>query len=144
MLNLKNPVSSIMTTSLQTISPDEKLKRVKEIFEDHSIHHIPVVKDDELVGILSKLDYLYFLKPIHPDSQEQYLNDIRLKNYNVSEVMTKRVISVAPADSIQTVLEIFSENMFHAIPVVDHGKIVGIITTHDIIFTLLHPKKSIA
>ncbi|MFT5165751.1 MAG: CBS domain-containing protein [Saprospiraceae bacterium] len=143
-MNLQDPISSIMSTAVKTLAPEDKLQRVKEVFDDHAIHHIPILKEEELVGILSKLDYLYFLKPIHPDSQEQYLNDIRLKNYTVDEVMTKRVISVSSTDMIQTALEVLSENLFHAIPIVDNDKLVGIITTHDIIFRLLHPKRMLA
>jgi acetoin utilization protein AcuB len=143
-MNLKDPISSIMSADVKTLTPEDKLQKVKEVFDDHAIHHIPVLKDEELVGIVSKLDYLYFLKPIHPDSQEQYLNDIRLKNYTVEEVMTKRVVSISSTDTIQLALEILTENLFHAIPVVDKDKLVGIITTHDIMFRLLHPKQMLA
>ena len=142
-MNLKDPISSIMSTSVKTLAPEDKLQAAKNIFDSHSLHHIPVMEGEKLVGILSKLDYLYFLKPIHPDSQEQYLNNIRLKNYTIKEVMTKRVVWVSSSDTIETALEILTENLFHAVPVLDDGKLVGILTTHDIIFRLLHPKKMI-
>ena len=143
-MNIKDPVSSLMSTSILTLSPEDKLQAAKDIFVDHAIHHIPVVEDEQLVGIVSKMDYLYFLKPIQPESQEQYINDIRLKNYTIEEVMTRRVVSVAPDDTIETALGVLSENLFHALPVVEHGKLIGILTTHDIIFRLLHPKKILA
>ncbi len=143
-MNLQNPISSIMTSPVKTLAPEDNLQAAKDIFVENSIHHIPVVSEEELVGILSKTDYLYFLKPIHKDSEEQYHNHIILKNYKIEEAMTKRVTWVSSSDTIKTALEIFSENLFHAIPVLDHGKLVGIITTHDIIFRMLHPKRALA
>ncbi|MEL6845196.1 MAG: CBS domain-containing protein [Bacteroidota bacterium] len=140
-MNLKAPVSSLMTVTPMVVAPTDKMKQAKELFDTHQIHHLPVVHDERLVGILSKTDLLYFLRLLHQESSELYLNDIRLKNYKVEEVMTKRVFTVSSTDTIEKVLEIFTENLFHALPVVDGGKLVGIITTHDILFRLLHPKK---
>ena len=143
-MNIQDAVSTIMSTDLKTLSPEDKLQDAKDLFGTYSIHHIPVVEDEKVVGILSKLDLMYFLNPIHPESNEKYLNRLRLKNYTVGEAMSKGVVSVKSTDSIQAVLEIFSENLFHAVPVEEEGRLVGIITTHDIIFRLLHPQKQIA
>ncbi len=143
-MDLQQPISSLMTTELKVLEPSDKLLAAKELFDTYSIHHIPVIQGTTLVGILSKVDYLYYLKPISPESKEQYINDIKLKNYSIGEVMSKRIISAAPTDTLKTALEIFSENLFHAIPVVDNGRLVGIITTHDIIFRLLHPARTMS
>ncbi len=141
-MNLKAPVSSIMSSSLITVSSSDKLQVAKDLFAEKNIHHLPVLEDDKLVGILSKTDYLYFIRPLDKDSNEPYLNEIRLKNYTIGEAMTSRVVSVSSKDTIEAALEILTENIFHALPVVDDDELVGILTTHDILFRLLHPKKS--
>lgn len=141
-MNLKAPVSSIMSSNLITVSSTDKLQVAKDLFGEKNIHHLPVLEDDKLVGILSKTDYLYFIRPLDKDSNEPYLNEIRLKNYTIGEAMTSRVVSTSPKDSIESALEILTENIFHALPVLDNEELVGILTTHDILFKLLHPSKS--
>lgn len=142
-MNLKAPVSTLMSSNLITVSSTDKLQVAKDIFGEKSLHHLPVLDEEEkLVGILSKTDYLYFIRPLDKDSNEPYLNEIRLKNYTIEEAMTSRVVSVSPNDSLESALEILTENIFHALPVLDGENLVGILTTHDILFKLLHPSKS--
>lgn len=142
-MNLQAPVSNLMSTNLITVEATDKLQVAKDIFGTHNIHHLPVMKDEELVGIFSKSDYLYYIRPLDKDSNESYLNDLRLKNYTIAEAMSTRVVSVSSTDSVKMALEVLTENLFHALPVVDDGKLIGIITTHDILFRLLHPAKTL-
>ena len=141
-MNLKSPVSTLMSINLITVAPTDKLQVAKDNFGSHNIHHLPVIENGQLVGMLSKTDYLYFIRPLHPESNEPYLNDIRLKNYTIAEAMSKNVVSISSTDSIKSALEVLTENRFHALPVVDDEKLVGILTPHDILFKLLHPSKS--
>ena len=68
-MNLQAPVSSLMSREVYCALPTAKLQLAKEIFGSKNIHHIPVVDEEEqLIGILSKTDYLYFLKPIHKET----------------------------------------------------------------------------
>ena len=124
-MNLKAPVSTLMSSNLITVSVTDKLQVAKDIFGEKSLHHLPVLDEEEkLVGILSKTDYLYFIRPLDKDSNEPYLNDIRLKNYSIGEAMTSRVVSVSPNDSLESALEILTENIFHALPVLDGENLV--------------------
>ena len=142
-MNIQNPVSSLMTSQLFTLKPTDKLMQVKELLDTYSIHHIPVLDDDEkLVGIISKSDLLYFLKATSADNNEAYLNQIRLKNYTVGEAMTKNTITIDASFTIQYALELLSENHFHALLVVEGEQLVGIVTTHDIIYALLKENKT--
>lgn len=139
-MNLQAPVSSLMSKDVISIGPKDKLQVAKDIFGSNNIHHIPVLDEDEkLVGILSKVDYLYFLKPIHQDSNEQYVNNLRLKNYTVGEAMTAQVQTISPDATLFEALELLTENRFHSLPVIEAGKVVGIITSHDFLFRLLRP-----
>ncbi|MCB0644425.1 MAG: CBS domain-containing protein, partial [Phaeodactylibacter sp.] len=55
-MNLNAPVSTIMTTNLITVNPEDPIQKVNEIFEKNNIHHIPVVRYKDIVGIISKTD----------------------------------------------------------------------------------------
>jgi CBS domain-containing protein len=143
-MNLQAPVSSLMSTNLITVEATDKLQVAKDIFGTHNIHHLPVLDENEkLVGIFSKSDYLYFIRPLDKDSNESYLNDLRLKNFTIGEAMSKRIVTVSSSDTIKMALEVLTENLFHALPVVDEGKLMGIFTTHDVLFRVLHPAKSL-
>ena len=136
-MNILAPVSTIMTEKLITVNPKDKLSVVKEIFDAHKIHHLPVVRYKTIVGILSKSDLLYFLKgATYDNGYEDMLNEARLNNYTADEIMTTGMAKVSSKDRIGVAVEVFKENLFHAIPVVDNDELVGILTTYDIIRSL--------
>ncbi len=130
------PISQIMSKELITVSEKDKLTVVKEIFEKYNIHHIPVVRFKSIVGIISKTDYLYFVRGFTQNEEDRFINESRLKAYTADEIMTTGMAKVEPADRINVALEIFKINRFHAIPVVENDELVGIVTTHDIISAL--------
>lgn len=142
-MNIKAPVSTIMSTDLVTVTSEDRLLVAKETFDHYHIHHIPVVEAGKLVGILSKTDLLHFLDFIDKESHEPYLTALRLKNYRVKEIMIREPITVQADTPLQAVLEIFEENIFHALPVMEGQDIRGIVTTHDFIKALLQAKKQL-
>lgn len=130
------PISQIMSKELITVSEKDKLTVVKEIFDKHNIHHIPVVRFKTIVGIISKTDYLYFVRGFTQNEEDRFINESRLKAYTADEIMTTGMAKVEPSDRINVALEVFKINRFHAIPVVENDELVGIVTTHDIICAL--------
>jgi acetoin utilization protein AcuB len=139
-MNVLAPISTIMTTKLETVNPKDKLTAVKEIFDKHNIHHIPVVRYKEIVGIVSKSDFNFFMRGFTQNEEDRFVNEARLKAYTADEIMTTGLAKVEPTDRINVALEVFKINRFHAIPVVEDGELVGIVTTHDIIRTLADEK----
>jgi acetoin utilization protein AcuB len=135
-MNVLAPVKTIMSKDLITVSPTDKLTVVKEIFDENNIHHLPVVRFKELVGIISKSDFLHFLRGFSPNDEDRFVNFARLRAYNAEDIMTKGIAKLDPEDRINVALEIFLVNRFHAIPVVKDEDLVGIVTTYDIIRTL--------
>lgn len=132
-MNLLAPVSDIMTTSIITVSSNDTLEDVKAIFEKHRIHHIPVVNQGELVGMISQSDFLLFSHQPKEELHDTFLEKIRLKNYRVQDTMTQKLATLEHDDRINVALEIFRVNRFHALPVLRDKKLVGILTTFDII-----------
>ncbi|MFM8450576.1 MAG: CBS domain-containing protein [Haliscomenobacter sp.] len=135
-MNVLAPVKTIMSTELLTVTPADKLTLVKEIFDEHNIHHLPVVRFKELIGIISKSDFLHFLRGFSPSDEDRFVNYARLRAYTAEDIMTKGLAKLDPDDRINVALEIFLVNRFHAVPVVKNDELVGIITTYDIIKTL--------
>ncbi|MCB0558294.1 MAG: CBS domain-containing protein [Lewinellaceae bacterium] len=137
-MNVLAPVKTLMTTNLITVNPGDKLIDVKAIFEKNKIHHIPVVSYKKIVGIVSKTDFIYFMRGFSRNEEDQFVNEARLRAYKAEDIMTKGLAKLTPDQRINVALEIFLENRFHAIPVVEEqsGELIGIITTFDVIKAL--------
>ena len=132
-MNLLAPVQSIMTSDLVTLSPSASMAEAATLFSKYRIHHIPIVQAGELVGILSKTDYYKFHCPHADTAAEKEKNSARMEGTRVDSLMTKGIAKLEPTTRINVALEVFKENIFHAIPIVDGTKLVGIVTTLDII-----------
>jgi CBS domain-containing protein len=130
------PVSTIMSTELLTVHPKDTLKDVKDIFDNNKIHHLPVVKFKKLVGMISKTDLFYFLRGYHNDPSAEIFENNRLQSFSAGEIMTTGLAKLEPTDKIVVALEVFKENLFHAVPVIEKGELIGLVTTYDIIKAL--------
>ena len=136
-MNFQSPISEFMTKQVITVSPADTLVHVKEIFDKYSIHHLPVVDMRLIQGIIAKSDLLHFLRGFTGVEDDNLLDEARLRNYQAKDIMTKKMAKVDSTDRINVALEVFKINRFHALPVVDDGELVGILTTHDIISALV-------
>ena len=139
-MNAFAPISTIMSTELVTVNPEDSLLTVKKIFEEHKFHHLPVVRFKKIVGIISKTDFEHFTGGLSHFGDDRFMNDSRLERTKAQDIMTKGLGKLEPDDRINVALEIFSNNWFHALPVVKNDEWIGIVTTQDVIRTLLNEK----
>jgi len=120
---MNEAVKSIMSTDLITISPRTKLTQVRKIFMDHKIHHLPVMEKGSIVGLVTTYDL--------------WKNEISPSDYDtteVGEVMTTSIAKIRATDKIGTAAELFLDNRFHALPVVnEHDHLLGIVTSFDVL-----------
>ena len=133
----KIPVRHIMTSEVLFVGPNALGTEIKEIFDGSNIHHIPVVDDHQIVvGIISRLDYNMLLDhfTIFSVERAEISNRQFLSAIIASEVMRKQVSVITADDDMNVVVKIFLENLIHCLPVVDKsGKLVGIVTAHDVL-----------
>lgn len=130
-MNQLAPVSEIMTKTVITVSPNDTLLNVEHIFEKHKIHHIPVVEEGKVVGLVSKADYNKSVPFFHVDDEQlqTYLEQVPVK-----DVMIKKIATINANERLDVAALIFNENYFHALPVVNEKKeLLGIITTFDLL-----------
>ncbi|MCB0534075.1 MAG: CBS domain-containing protein [Lewinellaceae bacterium] len=137
-MNAYAPISTIMETDLVTVNPEETLLAVKKIFEQHSFHHLPVVRFKKIVGIISKTDFQHFTGGLNHASEQEVSN--LLADKKAEDIMTKGLGKLEPDDRINVALEIFSKNWFHALPVVKNDELIGIVTTQDVIKAIINEK----
>ncbi|MCB0600693.1 MAG: CBS domain-containing protein [Saprospiraceae bacterium] len=129
------PVETIMSTFPLTIMPDTSLEKINAIFEHHLFHHLPVVNElNILQGIISKEDLLRLTAVRHHFSENAY------RSILARDIMTSKVFTISPRETIEQAANIFLDQYFHALPVVDHGRLVGIVTTYDILKFQFRPQ----
>ncbi|MDJ0646428.1 MAG: CBS domain-containing protein [Flavobacteriaceae bacterium] len=133
----RSPVSKIMTKDVITISKTDDLTTAEQLFKKNKIRHIPVVSGDEVVGMLSYTDLLRisFADAVYEDERE--VDTVVYNMFTIDQVMAKNLVGVSSSATIKEVAEILSEREFHALPVIDDKKLVGIVTTTDLINYLL-------
>lgn len=130
------PVSQIMSKELVTLTPDQSLYEAERLFKKHRIRHIPVVEGDKLIGIVSYSDLLRISFADMTDGEEE-VTSVVYDMYTIPQIMAKTPLTVTADTSIKEVAEIIAAQSFHSIPVVDNGKLVGLVTTTDLIKYLL-------
>jgi len=131
------PVSNIMTKELVVLDHKEELTTAEKLFKKHKIRHIPVVKEDCIIGMLSYTDLLRISFVDALGDGDNQVDTFVYNMFTLEQVMTKNVVSVKPNDSIKHVAEILVDKEFHALPVVENMKLQGIVTTTDLINYLL-------
>ncbi|MFT0715841.1 CBS domain-containing protein [Flagellimonas lutimaris] len=127
------PVSKIMTKNLVTLSTKDDLVTAERLFKKHHIRHIPVVEGKNIKGILSHTDLMRISFADAIDEHEEVVDTIVYNMFTIPQVMVHDVVSVKSDATIKDVAEILSKREFHALPVVDDGKLKGIVTTTDLI-----------
>jgi CBS domain-containing protein len=125
MLNKK--VKDIMTTDVITTTSDVDVVNAFEKLMEYKISSLPVVEDDKVVGIITATDVGHNL----------ILDKYELGT-SVEEIMISPVVTVSPEDTIETAIKVMKEGVsssgiLNQLPVVEEGKLLGIISDGDII-----------
>ena len=130
------PVSEIMTKNISALDRSDDLIRAEQLFKRYKIRHLPVVREEQIIGMLSYTD---LLKISFADATDDDLDieSVVYNMYSIEQVMTKDLVSVTSKTAISEVAEILADKEFHALPVVDDSILVGIVTTTDLIKYLL-------
>ena len=149
----RQTAAEVMTEDVKAISADITLREAAQILYLHNIGGAPVTDPEtgKLVGIISESDLLnaakkraamphiaafgLFLAP-EESIQRIYEDGATLL---VEEVMTRRVVSIAPDAPLSEVGDLLIKQKINRVPVVDtEGRLVGIITRHDLLRGLFH------
>ena len=125
-------IPSVMTHRIVTVQMDDSLAVVKEIFEASGFHHLLVVENEKLVGVLSDRDYLKAISPFLNSISERIRDRASLER-KVHQIMTREVITLKVTDTMVSAIGLFNRHKISCLPVIDEtGKPVGIVSWRDI------------
>lgn len=134
------PVSDIMSRYIVAVTPNTSVLDIKSLFDANQFHHLPVVDNGNLVGIISQIDvyHVTHCDTLFRSKPDQEFNNRLLKSILAEEIMSRHLVILSPDDTVTDAAALFSKNKYHALPVVDNGKFVGIVTTYDLLEYAYH------
>jgi CBS domain-containing protein len=142
----------IMTSEVITISPEADITEAVKILLDKGINGLPVVDNEgRLVGILCQSDLVRMQKSLPIPSLFTLLDGFvplsssalleaevkRIAASKVSDAMSTKVVTVAPDKTIDEIAALMVDKKFHTLPVVQDGKLLGIVGKKDVLKTLI-------
>jgi acetoin utilization protein AcuB len=114
-------VNEIMNKEPITISPETRVGQALKLMQQHQIRHLPVIKDDFMVGWISAR------------TLREVLLASMLEIITVGDVMVEAPISVTPDTSVEEAARLVHEHRIGGMPVLDGEKLVGVITVNDLL-----------
>lgn len=130
------PVSKIMTRDLETVHVGQKLSEVRRMLANNPYHHVPVVSGEKLVGLISSTDIVRLSLAIY-GADQRAVDAMLDSQHTIEGVMSKTLTTIGVKDTVREAAELLAEGTFHSLPVVDEGKLVGLVTSTDVIRYLL-------
>lgn len=133
---IKEPISKIMTTNVITIDINSDLSDACRLFLKNKIRHLPVVRNDSMVGVLSYNDVLRLSFGETYDDKSD-IDDTVFRLLRIDQLMVSNPIKIKESFTIKKAVKILIKNKFHALPVVQKHKVVGMISTTDLLKYLI-------
>lgn len=122
-------IEAIMSTNLITVAPSATLAEARTLMHDHRIHHIPVVDEGKLIGLVTLTNVLAATDSFLRDPQNRiHANEIVVKDAMVPDVATVDINA-----SLRSAALFIEKHKIGCLPVMDDDKLVGIITDTDFV-----------
>ena len=138
-------VKDLMTRDLLTLEPNTSNREAAEILATENVSGAPVVHAGKPLGIVSARDLLEFIAalPADPEAVSGGLEHGILDDHTVEEAMTRGPLTtITPDAPASRAAEVMQAEHIHRLPVVDDGRLVGIITTTDLVKAVADRKLS--
>lgn len=125
-------VEDVMNTNVVTVTEDTLVNDAKKIMDAHRIRRLPVMKKDKLVGLITR-HMLLEAAPSPATSLNIWEMHYLLSKMTVKEIMVKNPFTISPDMPIETALQLGQEKGYGAFPVMEDGRLVGMVTESDIV-----------
>ena len=145
-------VADVMTRDVITVTPETPLRELATILSEKHINGVPVVDDEgNVLGVVCESDLVNQNKPLHIPTVFVILDSVipmenpwryqkefkRLAATTVGDIYSKPAISISPDTDLSEVARIMSERRLYTLPVIEGGKLVGVVGKADVIRSLM-------
>jgi len=125
-------IRDLMSTNVVTVTEDTSIHDARKIMDAHKIRRLPVMKKDKLVGLVTK-HMLLEAAPSPATSLSIHELHYLLARMTVKEIMVKKPYTISPDMPAEEALQVGQEKGYGAFPVMEDGRLVGIVTESDIV-----------
>jgi len=134
-------VGSIMTKRVVTIELDDDLQTIIQIFENVRFHHLLVVEDGKLVGVISDRDVLKISSPFL-NTVCELPRDLALLKKRAHQIMTRKPVTISSGAGLEDAIQLLLRKGVSCLPVLSSsGTVEGIVTWKDLIKTYMAEKQ---
>jgi acetoin utilization protein AcuB len=125
-------IAKIMSTRVVSVHMDDSLQSLRELVAATGFHHLVVVHDNKLQGIISDRDLMKSISPFVDTLSERKLDRATLDK-KAHQIMTREVITLNPSDSVYSAIELFNSHKISCIPIIDTKRHpVGMVSWRDV------------
>lgn len=130
-------VGAIMSRRLVTVTMDDSLATIQQLFKEHRFHHLLVVEGRALAGIISDRDLLRAISP-NIGTLSETDRDRATLNKRAHHIMTRNPVTVRPTTSLDAAATLMLEKKLSCLPVTaEEGRLEGILSWRDVLKALL-------
>jgi acetoin utilization protein AcuB len=130
-------LADIMSTRVVTVGPDQDLLAIRKLFDSHRFHHVLVVEQGCLVGVISDRDVLRAASPF-VDTLAERPQDVATLRRKAHQIMSRNLVVAHRNDSVKDAAASMLAHAVSCLPVVTHdGRIEGIVSWKDLLRSLL-------
>ncbi len=130
------PLTTIMAADPVTVDRSQTVSEVRFLLANERIHHLPVIEEGRLVGMISSNDVMRVSLAL--DTDDAVSRTLLDKTVSIDDLMVTDLVTVSAHGSVRDAAIALSAGGFHAVPVVDdEAHLVGIVTSTDLIQYLL-------
>jgi CBS domain-containing protein len=108
---------------VHTIAPDQTVLAALGVMAEKNVGALPVVKDGKVIGIISERDY----------ARKVALKGRSSADTPISTIMSERIITVSPSESVEACMGIMTDSRLRHLPVVKDGQLVGLLSIGDLV-----------
>jgi len=131
-------VRDVMTTNVVTVPSSTSIYDARNIMKAHKFRRLPVVDKGKLIGLVTEAS-LNEVSPSKATSLSIWELNYLLAKTTLKDVMIKNIVSVTPDMTVEEAIVIAQTNKVGSLPVVEDGKVVGIVTTNDLFYRIINP-----
>ncbi|MEC5384574.1 CBS domain-containing protein [Uliginosibacterium sp. H3] len=119
------------SSKIHSVTPDTSVYEALDLMARTDISAVLVLEGERLVGIFTERDY----------ARKVALRGRNSKDTRIREVMTENLLTVSPSQDVDDVMAIMTENRFRHLPVVDRGRLAGIVTIGDAVKAVMEEQR---
>ena len=128
-------VEDIMTDEFETVSQDVTVGQLAHLMLRRRISGYPIVDDHQkVVGLVTFSDFFELIDQISINRSQEMHESIReISELPVTQIMSKNVVSLSAQDTLKDVIKIVTTKKVHTFPVIDKGKLIGMVGRHEVL-----------